>query len=210
MLLTKIPKSDTYLILPEICAYPQSTKVLCIKGFWHMQCRGVTIFFSLPSLSERFFSSFSHDKVCAPRVACKFSICRSKGLVADVTLWLSSWLRVSASWSLWNFKRDKYHLCSRKPWVTWKFLTGNTTQRMLISVYMQCTVLSNMINIAKEDKFCYWTIMLIFHTRTLNWIQVPNRSVHSILSWSHLLWAWSNCFNWETDHADLPGLFWSY
>ena len=40
----------------------------------------------LPSLSERFFSSFSHAEVCAPSVACRFSICRRSGRVADVTL----------------------------------------------------------------------------------------------------------------------------
>lgn len=58
----------------------------------------------LPSLSERFFSNFSHAEVCAPSVACRFSICRRSGRVADVTLWLSSWFRLSASWSLWNHK----------------------------------------------------------------------------------------------------------
>lgn len=40
----------------------------------------------LPSRSERLFSSFSHDDVWDPRVACKFSICRSNGLVVDETL----------------------------------------------------------------------------------------------------------------------------
>lgn len=59
---------------------------------------------TLPSLSERFFSSFSQAEVCAPSVACRFSICRRRGRVADVTLWLSSWFLLSASWSLWNHK----------------------------------------------------------------------------------------------------------
>lgn len=57
-------------------------------------------FSALPSLSEMFFSNFSQDAVCPPREACKFSICRRSGRVAEVTLWLSSWFLVSASWSL--------------------------------------------------------------------------------------------------------------
>lgn len=40
----------------------------------------------LPSLSEMLFSSFSQDAVCPPRDACKFSICRRRGRVAEVTL----------------------------------------------------------------------------------------------------------------------------
>jgi len=53
-----------------------------------------------PKRSEMFFSSFSHDVVCAPSVAWRFSICRKRGRDADVTLWLSSWFLVSASCSL--------------------------------------------------------------------------------------------------------------
>lgn len=60
----------------------------------------------LPSLSERFFSSFSHAEVCAPSVAWRFSICRRRGRVAEVTLWLSSWFLLSASWSLWNHRSN--------------------------------------------------------------------------------------------------------
>lgn len=67
----------------------------------HSSVKAQTI---LPSLSERFFSSFSHAEVCAPSVACRFSICRRRGRVAEVTLWLSSWFLLSASWSLWNHK----------------------------------------------------------------------------------------------------------
>lgn len=62
----------------------------------------------LPSLSEMFFSSFSQDAVCPPNEACKFSICRSRGRVAEVTLWLSSWFLVSASWSLCQCVSDHH------------------------------------------------------------------------------------------------------
>lgn len=74
-----------------------------LRFHWEPRC-SVKAKNTLPSLSERFFSSFSQAEVCAPSVACRFSICRRSGRVADVTLWLSSWFRLSASWSLWNHK----------------------------------------------------------------------------------------------------------
>lgn len=71
-----------------------------------VQIRDLTRSRVSPSLSEMFFSSFSQDAVWPPSEACRFSICRSRGRVAEVTLWLSSWFLVSASCSLWNTLRS--------------------------------------------------------------------------------------------------------
>lgn len=56
----------------------------------------------IPSLSVRFFSSFSQLRLCALYDDCRFSICLSRGLVAAATLCVRSSLRLSEFSNLYS------------------------------------------------------------------------------------------------------------
>ena len=59
------------------------------------------------SLSVRFFSTFSQAADWMLCVACRFSIWRNSGRVAEVTLCVRSWLRLSSSCKRWGKKEKK-------------------------------------------------------------------------------------------------------